>query len=321
VKTAGAVQEDDPLRFLRAIARIFVPVFVAVLTFVLIETWRLGWLHDAEGSSRVIPIQEIREEALALGYRAGMMNAWVHNIRVGQVVGFHEHPTRAELVVILRGRARVRGLRMAPDGGEPLLREEILGPGQMVLSPATSVHEYTNVGNEPLWSLVFMSPPVQGNLYLEGAPSSALDFLVIPWGSDGEVRGAFIPEWLRGREMPWQGGIGYYPGIPGRLLRDPREIHGHHTGVEAWVVLLRGRGWLEVGETKQQVRAPTWISAPDGRWSLQSDQVELVALEFLLPRFDARLFVRSTIERLGLARLEQWIPALKRLAGNEPWGT
>ncbi len=247
------------------------------------------------------------------------MNAWVHNIRVGQVVGFHEHPTRAELVVILRGRARVRGLRKAPDGAEPLLREEILGPGHMVLSPATSLHEYTNVGKEPLWCLVFMSPPVERNVYLEGDPKSGLDFLVVPWGSDGEVRGAFIPEWIQCSVLPWQGEIGYYPGIPGRLLRDRRQIRGRDTGAETWVILLRGTGWLEVGERKQQVTAPTWISAPAGRWSVQSDHVELVALEFSLPRFDARLFVRSTIERLGLARLERWIPALNQLVGNEPW--
>ncbi len=185
-RSRGAAQTRDlalhrggrSLRFVRAVAPIFVAVTLAVLTFVLGATWQLGWLSDGEGDSRVIPIRRIPEEALPLGYRAGMMNAWIHNIRVGQVVGFHEHPTRAEMVVILRGRARVRGLRMAPDGGEPLIREEILGPGHIVFSPATSLHEYTNVGNEPLWCLVFMSPPVKGNVYLEGAaPKSALDFL------------------------------------------------------------------------------------------------------------------------------------------------
>ena len=143
---------------------------------------------------------------------------------------------------------------MAPNGEGALLREEVLGPGQMVLSPATSVHEYTNIGDEPLWCLVFMSPPVKSNLYLEGAPRSELDFLVIPWGSEGEVRGAFIPEWIRGREIPWHGEIGYYPGIPGRLLRGPRQLRGDHAGALAWVVLLRGGGWLEVGETQQQIR-------------------------------------------------------------------
>ena len=303
-----------------AAARIGLPVFGLALTFALVETWQLGWLDDGEDDSRVIPIEGIHEEALALSYRAGMMNAWVHNIRVGQVIGFHEHPTRAELVVILRGRARVRGLRKAPNGEGALLREEVLGAGQMVLSPATSVHEYTNIGDEPLWCLVFMSPPVKSNLYLEGAPRSELDFLVIPWGSEGEARGAFIPEWIRGREIPWHGAIGYYPGIPGRLLRDRRQLRGDHMGALAWVVLLRGGGWLEVGETQQQIRAPTWISAPGGQWLLQGDQAELVALEFSLPRFDARLFVRGAIERLGLARLEQWIPALKQLVGSEPWG-
>ncbi len=288
---------------MRAVAPIFVAVLLAVLTFVLGATWQLGWLADGEGDSRVIPIRRIPEEALPLGYRAGMMNAWIHNIRVGQVVEFHEHPTRAEMVVILRGRARVRGLRTAPDDGEPLIREEILGPGNMVFSPATSLHEYTNVGNEPLWCLVFMSPPVKGNVYLDGAaPQSALDFLVLPWGSEGEVRGAFVPEWIRSGDTSHERAIDYYPGIPGRLLRDPRQIHGRHAGAFAWVILLRGAGRLESGEMVQRVSAPTWISAPDGDWSLESDQGELVALEFSLPRFDARFLLRAALEDFGFTR-------------------
>lgn len=304
---------------MRALAPIAFALLVSALAFVVLETWQLGWLGDGGDDPRVVPIREISEEALPLGYRGGMMNAWVHNIRVGQVVGFHEHPTRAEMVVILRGRARVRGIRRAPDGGKPLIREELLGPGEMVFSPATSVHEYANVGTEPLWTLVFMSPPVRGNVYLEDAtPESELDFLVVPWEGGRAARGAFVPEWAQG--APWRGAIDYFPEIPGRLLRDSAEIRGRDGAAEAWIVLLRGSGRLEREGTTQPVDAPTWITAPGGRWSIRSDRGELVALEFSLPRVDARLFLRAAAERYGLDRIMQSIPGLQRLFASEPWG-
>lgn len=279
---------------------------MAGLAFVFVEITDMGWRPSDEREVKLIQLDAIAEEALPLGYRTGMINAWVHNIRVGQVVDFHEHPGRAELVVILRGRVRVRGLRKALDGGDPILREEVLGPGNMIFSPPGSVHEYTNIGSGPLWSLVFMSPPVEQNLYLEGAsPKSEKDFLVVPLGVEGVVRGEFIPAWARNGEQPWQGEIGYYPGISGRVLRDDRQLEGRHPGYESWVILVGGSGTLSLADTKQTVDAPTWFSAPDGRWSLRGDRGELVALEFSLPNFDAGLFLRATIERYGRPSVQE----------------
>ncbi len=60
----------------------------------------------------------------------------------------------------------------------------------------------------------------------------------------------------------------------------------------------------------QRVSAPTWISAPDGDWSLESDQGELVALEFSLPRFDARFLLRAALEDFGFTRMQRWLSAL-----------
>lgn len=91
-----------------------IAVPMALLAFVLAETWDMGWWTFGGREASGIQLDSIAEEALPLDYRTGMMNAWVHNIAVGQGVDFHSHPTRAEMVVILRGRARVRGLRKAP---------------------------------------------------------------------------------------------------------------------------------------------------------------------------------------------------------------
>jgi mannose-6-phosphate isomerase-like protein (cupin superfamily) len=304
----------------RTAASILAALSLAAIAFVAVETWQLGWVAG-ERDLEIVPIRRIADEALPLGYREGMLNAWVHVIRPGQEVDFHEHPTRAEMVAILRGRARVRGLRAAAGGGPPLLREETVGPGNLVFSPPTNVHAYANVGEEPLWTLVFMSPPVKDNFYLDGAPPrSALDFLVLPLGDGGPARGATVPDWARAGGTPWRGPIGYYPGIPTRLVRDATQLRGSQSGDETWVVLLQGSGRLEVGASRKVVTAPTWISLPSGRWTVtrpEESGPELVALELSLPRFDARLFLRSTLERSGLA---SWVPEVERRLGHGPWG-
>ena len=110
--------------------------------------------------------------------------------------------------------------------------------------------------------------------------------------------------------QPWRGEIGYYPAIPGRMLRDPHQIEGHHTGLESWVVLVAGSGTLSLEGKQHAVKAPSWISAPDGRWSLRSDREsgdELAAVEFSLPNFDLGLFVRATLERYGPASVQEWM--------------
>ena len=72
-------------------------------------------------------------------------------------------------------------------------------------------------------------------------------------------------------------------------------LQGRGRGAASWVVLLGGRGRLDVDGARREIRAPTWLSAPGGRWSFEGDGTELVAIEFSLPRFDARLFARAMI--------------------------
>ena len=309
------------MRVVRSVGPLLVALVAATLTFVLIEVFSLGWIAFGAKLPRVVVAGEIDAEALKLGTRLGMLNAWVHNIKPGQEVGFHEHPTRAEMVVVIRGTARVRGLRKGPEGQPPIIREEVLGEGSMIFSPASSVHEYANMTNEPLYCFVIMSPPVRGNVYLDGEPpQSAKDFLVVPLMEDGSARGDFVPSWASNREAPWRGDINYFPGIAARVHRNARELRGAHFGSESWVLLVSGLGTLKTELLVEHVTGPSWIEAPSGRWSITSNADELVAIEFSLPGFDARLFTLAMVERYLSDGLQAWVPGMQALRARHSWG-
>lgn len=259
---------------------------------------RMGWLRTRPPSAyRVAAIEIDEEPVLWMVKRSWIAEMWVHHIRVGEVVPFHRHPLRAEMVAVLRGRARVRGLRPDPDGGEPIVREEVLGAGHLVFSPAGQVHEYANAGDEPLWCLVVQSPPFVGNPpFGEGDVPSDDDFLVVPVFDAEPPRAAEIPPWARGSLLPWRGEFRFFPGMPGRLHRG-REIESGEISGESWMVLMQGEGTLSVGGSRHEVRAPTWVRAPGGSWSLRSAS-EVVALEIRVPVADAGLFLVGVRERL-----------------------
>jgi len=156
-----------------------------------------------------------------------------------------------------------------------------------VYSPPGQVHEYTNVGGEPAWCLVFQSPPFRGNQREELAITED-DFLVIPWAGSGPPRSDPLPEWARRVGSPWRGALEVFPGIPTDLRRGTGRLDANEHGGETWMVLLAGSGSLTVGEQNYKVAAPSWVRAPAGSWSFEG-QGEAVTLEFRLPLFDARL--------------------------------
>jgi mannose-6-phosphate isomerase-like protein (cupin superfamily) len=286
-------------RHRRRIALAAAVLLLVAGALLLVKLSRIGWfVAHSPPPPAVIPIEVGSEEAFHLSSKSYMFAAWVHNIRIDQVVPFHQHPRRPEIVAILRGKARVRGLRKSPTGDAPVLREEILGPGNIVFSPATAVHEFANVGDEPLWSLVFQSPTFRGNFFLNGAPPpSDLDFLVIPWQTRAAARGASVPDWaLRVASAP-QASVPTFRGIPGNLLRGRNRLAGSDPDAETWMVLLSGEGTLVLEGREYAVRAPTWVYAPRDGWSLRGDGGEFVALEFLVPGFDLRLFLLGLYEQ------------------------
>ena len=248
----------------------------------------IGWLPLGRSSQPVvIPIEVGDADVLRLSKKRGMLQAWVHHIRPRQVVPYHHHPIRPELVAVLRGKVRVRGLRKLPGEVEPRVREEILEAGSLIFSPPGQVHEYTNVGSEPFWGLVFQSPPFRGNP-VEDLPITEDDFLVIPWAGSGLPQSEPVPEWARRDELPWRGALEVFPGIPVELRRGTGRLDARKHGGETWMALLAGSGKLTVGERSYTVSAPSWLQAPGGSWSFEGEG-EAVALEFRLPSFDARL--------------------------------
>ncbi len=265
---------------------------------------RIGWVDARAGDPVVMPIEMGSEDMLRLSNKFWMLDARIHNIHIGQVVPFHRHPVRQEWVAILRGEATVRGLRRSRAGGAPILRvEERLGVGDFVLSPATAVHEFENVGSEPLWTLVIQSPPFRENFFLAGAPpQSDRDFIVLPWKSMGRSRGATLPPWSERWARDWRASgrasIDLFPGIPARLLRGDRALSSDDSDAESWIALLSGAGSLSLDDREIPVEAPVWIRSPRGPWSIRNTKSDpLVALELRVPTFDLRLFVRGIHRR------------------------
>jgi arylsulfatase A-like enzyme len=209
---------------------------LASAVFVLYPALRLGVVSFGAAPHDVVPIRNIDREVNLFRRNEWVLGGWIHNIAVGQVVGLHYHPVRPEMVAILRGRAKVRGLRRTPDGPRP--REEILGPGNIVFSPAPGVHGYENVGDEPLWCLAFQSPPFEGNHFLDGAPpGSDLDFFVLPWSTHGALRGEGAPGCrVRGphRALPPRARApAPRPGPSARARARGRELDGAARGLRA----------------------------------------------------------------------------------------
>ena len=281
----------------RRLVGFFVAVLGATAFIAIYPGVRLGILFGGAHSPQVVPIRDITDEVHLFHRKDFYMGAWIHNIHVGQVVGLHHHPVRPEMVAILRGKARVRGLRRSPGG--PVPREEILGPGNIVFSPPTSIHGYENVGDEPLWCFVVQSPPFDKNHFLDGAPPhSDLDFVVLPWRSGGALRGEAPPDWTRALSPPWHGEIGFYPGIPGSLRRDPAQLAGGDAGAESWLLLLSGDGILRAAGRDYLAAAPTWVRLHRGAWTLGASEKsdELVVLEYRLPPFEPRLYARGVVQ-------------------------
>ena len=120
---------------------------------------------------------------------------------------------------------------------------------------------------------------------------------MLPWAGAGEPRGEFLPEWATTSVSPWRGEIPYFPGIPARLLRGADRLESSDPDSESWMILLSGSGVLRLGGKDYAVQTPVWVRAPRGGWSLRGKRGELVALEFLVPAFDGRLFTLGVLER------------------------
>lgn len=257
----------------------------------------IGWLPVGRSlEPEVIQIEVGDAVALRLSRKRGMLQAWVHQTQPEQVVPYHQHRIRPELVAVLRGKVLVQGLRKLPGDSKPRVREEIVEAGNLIYSPPGQVHEYTNIGSEPFWGLVFQSPPFRGNP-TENLTITEDDFLVIPWAGPGPPRADPLPDWAKRIESPWRGTLEVFPGIPVELRRGTGRLEatGHHG--EIWMALLAGSGRLTVGERSYTVAAPSWLRAPGGSWSFEG-QGEAVALEFRLPLFDARLLWFRLKEKL-----------------------
>jgi quercetin dioxygenase-like cupin family protein len=240
----------------------------------------------AEPTLEVIPIEGITREVHPIALRPGVMDARIHNIRIGQVVRLHAHPLAPELVAVLRGTARVRGLRASQIAGEPILREEIVEAGNLVFTPASAIHEVSNVGLEPLWCLVFLSPPFENNHYLKlEAPESALDLMVLPLDFDDDPRGTDLPDWAERLSLERSGAVNHFPGISGELIRTRDSIESSSSDPESWLVLLEGSGVLSHAGGKVAVAAPSLIRGLGEDWSVRGavPGEDVVALRFRLP--------------------------------------
>jgi mannose-6-phosphate isomerase-like protein (cupin superfamily) len=234
----------------------------------------------------IIPIEGIQSENHALALQEGVIDARIHNLRIGQVIALHSHPQRPELVAIVRGTARVRGVRISEETGEPILRDEIVEAGNLVFSPPTAVHAFSNVGVEPLWCLVMVSPPFAENNYLGLASTeSTLDFLVLPIDSHEPARGSYRPDWAKKLALRRSGELNHFPNVPGELLRKRDPIEVKSSDLESWLILLQGSGVLSHSEGEVAVRSPALIRGLGSNWSIRDDGAgqELVVLRFRLP--------------------------------------
>jgi mannose-6-phosphate isomerase-like protein (cupin superfamily) len=272
-------------------------VVLVVVSLFLIKLVRLGWLLPDQ-EHYVVPIKvPDKDGRLLLAEKDWMAQIWIHNIHVADGVPFHYHKIRPEMVAILRGKARVRGMRLNSDGGDPIIREEVLGPGNLVFSPPGQVHEYTNIGAETLWCLVVQSPQFRANpLFEEGMQPTKDDFLVIPWTTSASPRGEYAPVWAEYEGVPWRGAFNFFPGIQGHFLRGHESLEASDPESETWMVLLEGSGLLQVEGASYEINAPTFVYAPRDGWSLRGGG-ELVALELQLPSVDLNLFAKSFFEK------------------------
>lgn len=79
----------------------------------------------------------------------------VMSIEPGGEIGLEAHPDRDQFLRIEAGRGRVR---MGPSKDQPLVDQEV-EDGWVILVPAGSWHNVTNIGDEPLKLYSLYAPP------------------------------------------------------------------------------------------------------------------------------------------------------------------
>jgi len=235
-----------------------------------------------------------------LWFKRGIANLFVHVIGPGQTCWYHVHHDQDELVLVVGGQATVRGLRATGQGGEPLKREVVLGPGSLFLAEKGVTHEFAAKGEESLWCVVFHAPPFTKNHYLFGKPPPTdQDFWVFPEvvGS-GEPPpnpspGLGAPDWARDLARAGEGLVKLYPDVGVEVVAGNR-LEARQPNRSTQLLLGAGKATVTVGGQTREVEAPAWIYAPRGGYTAEAlpGSPVLRGVELQIPAYDLWLFWR-----------------------------